>query len=94
MIKNTSIRRSRWNGMLIKNKLKTFVASVLLLATFSSDAQKIDTSKNRVVTNVKIDLPYVGSVKPRSTAEIESSNWMIGCETLDRDFADYDQYKT
>jgi hypothetical protein len=42
---------------------------------------------------VKIDLPYIGSVQPRSTDEIESSNWAIGCETLDRDYADYHQYK-
>jgi len=32
-------------------------------------------------------------LKSRSTNEIESSNWLLGCETLDRDFADYDQYK-
>ena len=43
--------------------------------------------------DIKFDLPYVGSVKPRSIEEIESSNWMLGCETLDRDYADYDQYK-
>jgi hypothetical protein len=35
----------------------------------------------------------IGKVQPRSTDEIESSNWIIGCETLDRDYADYDAYK-
>jgi hypothetical protein len=64
-----------------------------LVAIFNGDAQKIDTSKNRVVTDIKIALPYIGSIKPRNATEIESSNWLIGCETLDRDFADYDQYK-
>ena len=39
------------------------------------------------------DLPLIGMVKPRPATDIESSNWMIGCETLDRDLADYDQYK-
>src|SRR3569623_1484179 len=34
-----------------------------------------------------------GKVKPRSTHEIRSSNWILGCETLDRDMADYEQYK-
>lgn len=43
--------------------------------------------------DLPIDLPYIGSVRPRSTDEIESSNWMLGCETLDRDYADYHQYK-
>jgi hypothetical protein len=43
--------------------------------------------------DIVFDLPYIGSVKPRSTEEIEASNWLLGCETLDRDYADYDQYK-
>ena len=36
---------------------------------------------------------YIGQLKPRSTKEITSSNWILGCETLDRDMADYHQYK-
>jgi hypothetical protein len=59
----------------------------------NSYSQKIESSRDRVQTDIKIALPYVGSVKPRSAGEIDSSNWLIGCETLDRDFADYDQYK-
>lgn len=43
--------------------------------------------------NITFDLPYAGTLKPKSTDEIESSNWLIGCETLDRDYADYHQYK-
>src|SRR5690554_3938700 len=39
------------------------------------------------------DYRIIGKVQPRNATEIESSNWIIGCETLDRDFADYDQYK-
>ncbi len=35
----------------------------------------------------------IGKVQPRNASEIESSNWIVGCETLDRDYADYDQYK-
>lgn len=35
-----------------------------------------------------------GKVKPKMTSQIKSSNWIIGCETLDRDFANYDNYKT
>lgn len=58
-----------------------------------ASAQIIETSKDRVVTNLGVKLPYLGSVRPRGTAEITGSNWLIGCETLDRDYADYDQYK-
>lgn len=43
--------------------------------------------------DIKFDLPYIGTIKPRSTEEIEASNWLLGCETLDRDYADYHQYK-
>jgi Glycosyl hydrolases family 39 len=56
-------------------------------------AQKIDTSASRVTTDVNIALPLIGSVKYRNANTIQSSNWLIGCETLDRDFADYEQYK-
>lgn len=38
-------------------------------------------------------LPLIGEIAPRSTDEIESSNWLLGCECLDRDYTDYDQYK-
>ena len=79
------------NSCLAVQAVFIFLAVVLL--TENNYAQKIDTSKDRVKTDIKIALPYLGSVKPRSTSEIESSNWLLGCETLDRDFADYDQYK-
>lgn len=42
---------------------------------------------------ISFELPQVGTVRPRGTGEITSSNWLLGCETLDRDYTDYDQYK-
>ena len=71
------------------------IAALLFLLVFASEAhtQKTDTSANRANTGIKTDLPLIGFVTPRSTSEIAGSNWLIGCETLDRDFADYDQYK-
>lgn len=44
-------------------------------------------------TGNDISFPLIGKIQPRNANEIASSNWLIGCETLDRDFADYDQYK-
>jgi len=38
-------------------------------------------------------LTKIGEIKPRNANEIEGSNWLLGCETLDRDFTDYDAYK-
>ena len=57
-------------------------------------AQNIDTSKNRVKTDFNIALKRLGTLKPKSVSEINASNWIIGCETLDRDMTDYEQYKT
>ena len=54
---------------------------------------RLDTSPGRVKSPLKVDMPLVGTLRPRSTKEIRSSNWMIGCETLDRDFAKFDEYK-
>jgi hypothetical protein len=56
-------------------------------------AQQIDTSHNRVKTDLKLPFKNIGTIKPRSTNEIKSSNWILGCETLDRDMTDYEQYK-
>ncbi len=69
------------------------VLPLTLLTLQIATAQKIDTSRDRVKTDLKITLPYLGSVQSPNANEIESSNWLIGCETLDRDFANYDEYK-
>ncbi len=38
-------------------------------------------------------LQRIGSVTPRLANTIAASNWLIGCETLDRDYTDYHAYK-
>lgn len=43
--------------------------------------------------DIVFKLPCIGTLIPRTTDEIAGSNWLLGCETLDRDYADYDQYK-
>lgn len=76
-----------------KTAVLSLTIGLLALGNKSAMAQKIDTSPNRVKIDFSIPLPRIGTVQPRSTNEIDSSNWLIGCETLDRDFTDYDQYK-
>lgn len=56
-------------------------------------AQVIDTSRYRVKTDVDFPLPFVGTLQGVNTNEVTSSNWLLGCETLDRDFTDYEAYK-
>ena len=53
----------------------------------------LSTSPDHVRTPLAIDFPRIGTVRPRSATEIGPSNWTLGCETLDRDFADWDEYK-
>lgn len=40
-----------------------------------------------------IRLKEVGRLSPRSVHEISGSMFTLGCETLDRDFADYEKYR-
>lgn len=47
-----------------------------------------------MTTKIVFPLKRLGAVAPRNAAEIEDSNWFLGCETLDRGlWADFDQYK-
>lgn len=75
--------------------MKKYTSLILFLAFCYqlSYGQKIDTSANRVKTDLQISLKRIGTLKPKNTSEIKSSNWILGCETLDRDMTDYEQYK-
>lgn len=69
------------------------VMSVILLMNFSLRAQNHLTMEDTVENPLQIPFKLLGQLQTRSTFEIESSNWILGCETLDRDMADFDQYK-
>ena len=53
----------------------------------------LDRSHDRVRTPLRLDLKRIGTLRPRSAHEIRSSNWTLGCEVLDRDFANFEEYK-
>lgn len=53
----------------------------------------INTSSDRAATPLDPGLERIGTLVPRSADEVNTSNWTLGCETLDRDFANYDAYK-
>ena len=55
---------------------------------------KLDVSPDRVRTPLAVDMTRIGTLRPRSVDEIRGSNWTLGCETLDRDFAVFDEYKS
>ncbi|OAB25346.1 Glycosyl hydrolases family 39 [Flavobacterium fryxellicola] len=63
--------------------VKQLIIIVLTFLTFGcSQAQ-----------NAEIKYPLLGKIKSRNVKDIKASNWIIGCETLDRDYANYDSYK-
>lgn len=45
------------------------------------------------MTEIQIPLKEIGQIRSRSVNEIAGSSFTLGCETLDRDFANYDEYK-
>lgn len=73
---------------------------ILLFLTFLTfslprdlDAQVIDDSPTRVQTTLESGMKEVGTLKPKNIHEISTSRWSLGCETIDREFSDYDSYK-
>lgn len=69
------------------------MAVIPLLIRLDGAAQFIDTSNERVKTPLTVSYKKIGTLTPRSTKEIESSRITVGCETLDRDFTDFNGYK-
>ena len=45
------------------------------------------------IRRMSSDLPPVGFLATRKAKDIKSKMWSVGCETMDRDYADWDQYK-
>jgi hypothetical protein len=66
-----------------------FIAAVSMAVA----GPKIDTSPERAKTSLNPGLKQIGAITTRSADQISGSNWTLGCETLDRDFADFQEYK-
>ncbi len=66
---------------------------VSLLAGLAWAGPGIDVSPDRVKTDLSPGLTVIGSLRPRCAKEVGPSNWTVGCETVDRDYTDYDAYK-
>jgi hypothetical protein len=72
---------------------KGLMPAVFLLFSIKTFAQFIDTANDRVKTPFSIPFKKIGTLKPRSTKDIEASRITVGCETLDRDLTDFKAYK-
>jgi hypothetical protein len=71
-----------------------FILGISFIFPLITIAQFIDKSNDRVKTPFSISYKKIGTIIPRSTKEIRSSRITIGCETLDRDFTDFNAYKS
>ena len=85
-------------GVLSSGRMK-LAAPILAIGAFSCavlPAQgevALSAAADRVESPLRVDMKCVGTLAPRSVKDIRSSNWTLGCETLDRDFANFDEYK-
>ena len=52
----------------------------------------LDTSADRVESPLRVSMKRIGTLTPRSVYDVKASNWSIGCEILDRDFANFWEY--
>lgn len=53
---------------------------------------KVKTGENRPISPLDPGLTQVGRLRARGANEVGHSNWTIGCEVLDRDFANFWEY--
>jgi hypothetical protein len=74
------LRRTQFFSDVIAKKAKTL--DVML-----------DLTPTRVQTELALEWNEVGTLKPKEVSEIPGEFWSLGCETLDRDLADWDVYK-
>ncbi|MEK6481188.1 hypothetical protein WJR50_26840 [Catalinimonas sp. 4WD22] len=66
---------------------------IILIISLDLVAQSHIPGADNAVDDLPISFRLLGHLQTKSTFEIESSNWILGCETLDRDMADFDEYK-
>jgi len=53
----------------------------------------LDLTRTRVQIPSSLEWEKIGTLKPKTVDEIPGEFWSLGCETLDRDLADWDAYK-
>jgi len=53
----------------------------------------LDQTPTRVQTGLALDWPLLGTLRPGIAAGVGTSMWSLGCETLDRDLADWEAYR-
>ena len=73
--------------------LLAFLGTVSPLRGDGAAGPMIDYTHDRVQTTLDPGLKRIGTVKPRGARKVGRSNLTIGCEMLDRDYGDFEQFK-
>lgn len=76
--------------------MKKFLFVLALSLTVSFAAWGGKSHESVVWAKIKgytAHLPFIGYINPHPSSLTEPSWWSVGCETLDRDFANFDHYK-
>jgi len=58
----------------------------------NSQSPVIRTDAERNATALDVRMKRIGTLRPRSAAEVGRSNWIVDGAPLDRDFVDFDKY--
>ena len=70
-----------------------FIGAVAAVSFAGTEMAPIDASADRNPSPLRVEMKRIGTLRPRSADEIKGSSWTLGCECLDRDFTDFDQYR-
>ena len=73
--------------------LLVLLGTILPLQADDGVGPIIDYTHDRVQTTLDPGLKRIGTIKPRGAREVGRSNLAIGCEMLDRDYGDFEQFK-
>ena len=73
--------------------LLVFLGSVSPLCADDAAGPMIDYTLDRVQTTLDPGLKRIGTIKPRGAREVGRSNLAIGCEMLDRDYGNFENFK-
>ncbi|MDR2117548.1 MAG: hypothetical protein LBP87_14320 [Planctomycetaceae bacterium] len=78
---------------IFRNILWTILFCTFFVSSTSVFPQMIDRSATRVQTTLHTGWKQLGTITPKNVSEVDSSPWALGCETLCRDYIDYNLYK-
>jgi len=88
-----SYKRKQRERFVVMKKIKLCLVCAILAMCGSAATPLLDTSDDRVESPLVVNMIRIGTLKPRSTKEIEGSNWTLGCEGIGRGYHDFEADK-